>query len=139
MAISRGLVFVYVAVISWRHPYLNLPFHPNVMSQTSIGSLVSVSSLHEEDAFTDSADENLLPAMFTSNGKTDGPPAGQLSQYQVFAMAIKCGHNSMLVSCLHTPTKTTGLWLPYVGSKESYKFKYKATRLVAEYLLRELK
>ena len=112
------------------------------MSQTSIRSFPSGASstlCPEDEAFSDSGDEDLTSFMFASNGKTEGPPGNQLSQYQVYAVAVKCMHNSMPVSILHSPSKPNGLWLPYVAMKEKYKFKDQVPFFLADFLMKELK
>ncbi|KAI2811307.1 hypothetical protein BLOT_002481 [Blomia tropicalis] len=104
------------------------------MSKASLTSLART----EEDAFVISEkDDEISPFMFASDGSMDGPIGSQLILYQIAAIAIKCQHNSLLVSSLHSPRKSTGIWLPYVCVKEKYKC-LQLPALIAEFILKQL-
>ena len=110
------------------------------MSKFSICSNTRPQNIDEVDLFIDD-DENVNGpeslSMFWSDNTKLGPSAGHIAKYQICAVAIKCKHNSMLISSLHSPSRTEGLWLPYVAAKECYKYS-QLPCLVAEFILREL-
>ena len=56
----------------------------------------------------------------------------------VCAFVVKCKHDAMPLTPLHSPTKASGLWLPYVLANQCYKYD-KAAALMTEYFLRQLK
>lgn len=83
-------------------------------------------------------DDEIDPNLFWSDGTVDGPPANELAQYQVCVIAIKCKHNAMLLSRLHSPDRSEGLWLPYVALKDRYMLT-ELPAFMAEFVLHELR
>lgn len=85
-----------------------------------------------------SSDDGNRSFMFYSDGQTDGPLHYQYHLYTVCAIAVRCQHNAMAVSSLNCPTKSAGLWLPYVAVREYFKYS-KMAALLTEFFFKELK
>ena len=104
--------------------------------------------MRPKDAASDSSDTDSLDldvydseeclAGSAGASRVDCPHLYEHHLRTVCAFAVKCQHEAMPVCVLHSPTKSAGLWLPYVAINQCYK-RDKVAALMTEYFLKQVK